>query len=338
MDVQKPKRTLARATISKRQGEGSWGESHNNPPFDGSPGDESLTAPVLAPVADPVQPARPAGVTNREVPAAHKMKIGDWIAQWDEEYQAWFFYNAITEISTWIKPKELWHVSFNKPRPLDQQSHLNTIDTISIRDYQDTSREQSRNNDGIDEKVFLASDANGTEFFGFDIPQGKVDPYTGDVSLDPWTAFYDSLTGIYDNIVKDYVEDIYEDVIEGYTLATVKLLGWFFFGSMLVAKGAFLDTINAGRSLDGPLEMKEFKVNMSLPFNLPMMESIPSTFSLDNSLLSCYGNRYSCVNDNLPGEVDHLISNIVGLKRFASNWMDLGEKIRHIAVEGDTMD
>ena len=50
-----------------------------------------------------------------------------------------------------------------------------------------------------------------------------MDPYTGDISLDPWTAFYDSVTGIYDNIVKDYVEDIYEDVIEGYTLATVKV-------------------------------------------------------------------------------------------------------------------
>ena len=94
--MQKPKRIVTSSTISKRQGEGSWGESHDNLPFDGSPGDESFTAPVLAPAANPVQPVKAAGGASREVPAAHKMKIGDWIAQWDEEYQAWFFYNAIT--------------------------------------------------------------------------------------------------------------------------------------------------------------------------------------------------------------------------------------------------
>ena len=57
----------------------------------------------------------------------------------------------------------------------------------------------------------------------------------------------DSLTGIYDNIVKDYVTDVYTDVIEGYTIATIKLMGWFFFGGFLLAKGALINSIvNSG--------------------------------------------------------------------------------------------
>ena len=83
----------------------------------------------------------------------------------------------------------------------------------------------SKAKDQPSEKFGLASDANGTEFFGFPIPQGKKDPYSGDIwGVDPWTAFYDSLAGIYDNIVASYVEGIYTDVIEEYTLATVKVI------------------------------------------------------------------------------------------------------------------
>ena len=40
------------------------------------------------------------------------------------------------------------------------------------------------------------------------------------------TTNYDltsALTGVYDNIVKEYVEDIYEDTIEIYVISTVKV-------------------------------------------------------------------------------------------------------------------
>ena len=37
------------------------------------------------------------------------------------------------------------------------------------------------------------------------------------------SGVYDSLAGIYDNIVQAYVEDVYTDVIEGYTIATIKV-------------------------------------------------------------------------------------------------------------------
>ena len=64
------------------------------------------------------------------------------------------------------------------------------------------------------------------------------------------------------------MESVYTDVIEGYTIATIKLLGWFFFGSFLIIKGAvvqvtiiliifFIKTIlqgmvdAGGRSLEG---------------------------------------------------------------------------------------
>ena len=39
-----------------------------------------------------------------------RITIGDWIAQWDTEYQDWFYYNILTRQSTWIKPRELGHV------------------------------------------------------------------------------------------------------------------------------------------------------------------------------------------------------------------------------------
>ena len=36
-------------------------------------------------------------------------------------------------------------------------------------------------------------------------------------------GLYANLAGIYDNIVEAYVEDVYTDVIEGYTIATIKV-------------------------------------------------------------------------------------------------------------------
>merc|ERR1719367_1768348 len=45
-------------------------------------------------------------------PASHKLIIGNWIAQWDTQYKAWFYYNIKTATSTWIKPPELAHVAF----------------------------------------------------------------------------------------------------------------------------------------------------------------------------------------------------------------------------------
>ena len=87
------------------------------------------------------------------------------------------------------------------------------------------------------EKILLESTSG--DFFGFNTTSFSNRGVLGGIR--------DSLTGIYDNIVKDYVTDVYTDVIEGYTIATIKLMGWFFFGGFLLAKGALINSIvNSG--------------------------------------------------------------------------------------------
>jgi hypothetical protein len=117
------------------------------------------------------------------------------------------------------------------------------------------------------EKVLIESTAG--DFFGYNTTSFQTRGIIG--------GLQDSLTGIYDNIVKDYVTDVYTDVIEGYTIATIKLMGWFFFGSFLIFKGAMLGALNdqAGRSLEGVdlthsvtgrVEADGGPVNYTLPF------------------------------------------------------------------------
>ena len=37
-------------------------------------------------------------------------------------------------------------------------------------------------------------------------------------------GLYDSLSYLYESVIQDYVESVYTDVIEGYTIATIKVL------------------------------------------------------------------------------------------------------------------
>lgn len=41
-----------------------------------------------------------------------KISAGEWIAQWDNEYSRWFYYNRGTGTSTWTKPTELNGILF----------------------------------------------------------------------------------------------------------------------------------------------------------------------------------------------------------------------------------
>ena len=40
------------------------------------------------------------------------------------------------------------------------------------------------------------------------------------------TNYADALTGIYEFIAKDYVEDVYRDIIETYIISTIKVLNF----------------------------------------------------------------------------------------------------------------
>ena len=49
--------------------------------------------------------------------------IGDWVVQWDTEYQQWFYYNQVSEDSTWDRPRELEQFDFLPPGDYEN-SHL----------------------------------------------------------------------------------------------------------------------------------------------------------------------------------------------------------------------
>ena len=93
-----------------------------------------------------------------------------------------------------------------------------------------------------------------------------------------WAGILGSVLFIGGFLVKSYVEAVYTDVIEGYTIATIKLFGWFFFGSFLIAKGAILNGLNEGRSFSGPSLTETVTgvlqdggpVNYTLPFLQPL--------------------------------------------------------------------
>ena len=53
--------------------------------------DSDFSASLGDDTALPGQPTPVAGA-----PPTHKLMVGDWIAQWDASYNAWFFYNIKT--------------------------------------------------------------------------------------------------------------------------------------------------------------------------------------------------------------------------------------------------
>ena len=58
--------------------------------------DESFAASLVDDTSLPGQPI-PLGLPGPNGgPPTHKLMVGDWIAQWDASYNAWFFYNIKT--------------------------------------------------------------------------------------------------------------------------------------------------------------------------------------------------------------------------------------------------
>ena len=62
-------------------------------------------------------------------------------------------------------------------------------------------------------KILESSQDN---FFGFNTAPVKNRGLVG--------GLYDSLSYLYESVIQDYVESVYTDVIEGYTIATIKVL------------------------------------------------------------------------------------------------------------------
>jgi len=292
-------------------------------------------------------PAKPVQLGSQGLnggPPTHKLMVGDWIAQWDATYSAWFFYNIKTEESTWVKPKELHHVVFNSPPAAGKKVPRNAAGgPNAIRSQPGYSGIQTS---GVHQQAFYPSgqaqtpaqekilESSSGAFFGFNTTtfaeRGLI------------SGVYDSLAGIYDNIVQAYVEDVYTDVIEGYTIATIKLFGWFFFGSFLILKGSVLNYLNGskrgfeGRSLTESFTGRTIDDgNTVVNYTLPYLEDLKLTFPVDNSLLTCYKDRESCVRNDLPTELDMFINNMSTVKDFIFKWLELGEKIGHMAMEGE---
>jgi len=296
-------------------------------------------------------------VAEEEVPATQKLILGDWIAQWDTTYGAWFFYNINTEESTWIKPKELEHVVFNAPtkEELGAGGQLAGPRLQAQRGKGPKQNSLVGNPGGIptwdsvrapfrhpspprqapaQEKILLESTVG--DFFGFNTTSFASRGVIGGIR--------DSFTGIYDNIVKDYVTDVYTDVIEGYTIATIKLFGWFFFGGFLIMKGALLNGLVediGGRSM-GELSLTERVTGRArsddgspLNYTLPFMKDLELTFPVEESLMTCYRGRVSCLDNDLPKEVETLLTNFSDMREFFSRWVELFERVEHMVVEGE---
>jgi len=298
--------------------------------FAGSPGDDTSLAGQPIPLGLP-------GVNGG--PPTHKLMVGDWIAQWDASYNAWFFYNIKTEESTWVKPKELHHVVFNSPPPSGGKKvprnvagAANAIPTrAQYSGIPQAAAKQQVFYPPAQDKILESSSG---AFFGFNTTtfaeRGLI------------SGVYDSLAGIYDNIVQAYVEDVYTDVIEGYTIATIKLVGWFFFGSFLILKGSVLNYLNGNkRDFDGRSLTESFTGRTIddgsgvVNYTLPYLEDLKLTFPVDNSLLTCYKDRESCVRNDLPTELNQFLNNMFAVKDFFFKWLELGEKIGHMAMEGE---
>jgi len=244
----------------------------------------------------------------------HKLMVGDWIAQYDTTYSAWFFYNIKTEESTWIKPKELHHVVFNSP-PTGTEGSQSAVEL-----YGDKNQERDSDTERFGE-------SEPGEFFGFDTsPFSSYNlARTGLVG-----SIQDSFTGIYDNIVKDYVTSVFTDSIEGYVGATIKLVGWFLVGSMILIFGALINFSGSSK--------RSFSDNGVINLNLPFLQGVDLEFPVDDTMFGCYKDRDSCVKRDLQGEIGHLVSSVSTVKDFMFNWLEFGEKIGHMAMEGDAED
>ena len=130
--------------------------------------------------------------------STNRLAVGDWIAQFDEVYTNWFYYNIKTKQSTWTKPEALGHISFKIPSDLNDDAYqippnnvqLTTLPQVKIQKFQHVRNKpvQSQAN----QRVFVES--SDGEFFGLNTTIFRTDGLVG--------GLYKKLANYYDNTAK----------------------------------------------------------------------------------------------------------------------------------------
>ena len=93
-----------------------------------------------------------------------RLIVGDWVAQWDDTYGTWFYYNSRTggvagtwldfflfltdnlEKSTWEQPREMAHIVFRDPKQegcADIQIKLITFNQFNFRDQKEGTKKRA---------------------------------------------------------------------------------------------------------------------------------------------------------------------------------------------------
>jgi len=267
-------------------------------------------------------------------PPNHKLIVGNWIAQWDTKYKAWFYYNINTEKSTWVKPEELNHIAFKDPdnKYSDLQNSIETSAYSNGRRYgRPYKRPYSAN---ANRRTIVESGTD--EFFGLDTTTFKKEGFAA--------GFMNKLSKFYEDTGKDYVSDLYSDAMSDYFGGLVQLVGWFLMGSSTLIFHEIMKGVNNGKRSFGDSPAIEYftgrtfeEADGTQKYSLPFMEDIlglKMSIPIDESLSGCYKDRESCVNKDFPAEVDHLLGNMIAVKDFFWSWLELSEKIGTV-INGD---
>ena len=129
-----------------------------------------------------------------------------------------------------MKPRELQHVLLNSPSGstlhynkktlnyhisvfLNSTSLSGKTESLKPKLLSSNSQPQYQAVAPAQSKIRESSQDN---FFGFNTKPVKNRGLVG--------GLYDSLSYLYESVIQDYVESVYTDVIEGYTIATIKVL------------------------------------------------------------------------------------------------------------------
>merc|ERR1719367_416516 len=107
-------------------------------------------------------------------------------------------------------------------------------------------------------------------------------------------------------------------------------------------KGALLNgLVTGGRSM-GELSLTEQVTGQAqsdegspVNYTLPFIKDPELTFPIEESLMTCYKGRKSCLDNDLPKEMDTLLTNISDMREFFNRWVELFERVEHMVIEGE---